>query len=306
MAVLIFDSQAQERRISGTVLDQDGLPLPGVNVILKGSTTGTTSDIEGNFRLTVPGSDGVLVFSFIGFATQEITIGNQSIINVTLVADTKQLSEVVIQAYGAQSAAKNIQSIAEVKGADIQDIPTVTPQQALNGKVAGVRFTGTTGVLGGETNLQIRGVASITSGTRPLYVVDGVPLNDVDISDGLGGASGLDPLIELNPNDIENIAILKDASATALYGSRGANGVVLITTKGGSDLGGETNFNFDFYTGWSEPAITRDLLNADQFRQIRSEVSQARGGTLTPDQLPQGNFDWLDGTLQTGRVDNYN
>lgn len=306
MAVFIFGSHAQERTVSGTVLDEDGLPLPGVNVILKGSTTGTTSDIEGSFRLTVPGSEGVLVFSFIGFATQEIAIGNQSIINVTLASDTKQLSEVVIQAYGAQSAAKNIQSISEVKGADIRDIPTVTPQQALNGKVAGVRFTGTTGILGGETNLQIRGVASITSGTRPLYVVDGVPLNDVDISDGLGGASGLDPLIELNPNDIENIAILKDASATALYGSRGANGVVLITTKGGSDLGGKTNFNFDFYTGWSEPAITRDLLNADQFRQIRSEVSQARGGTLTPDQLPQGSFDWLDGTLQTGRIDNYN
>ncbi|MDN5203283.1 TonB-dependent receptor [Fulvivirgaceae bacterium BMA10] len=304
---LFAEAWAQGRSVTGKVTSQeDGSGLPGVNIILKGTSVGTTSDVDGNYSIEVPGEGAILIFSFIGFSTAEVEVGNRSIVNVNLLSDTKTLSEIVIQAYGAQSAAKNIQSISEIDGGEIQNVPTITPQQALNGKVAGVRFTGTTGILGGETNLQIRGVASITSGTRPLYVIDGVPLNDVDISDGLGGADGLDPLIDLNSNDIENIAVLKDASATALYGSRGANGVVLITTKSGKDLDGKTHFNFDFYTGWSEPTITRDLLTADQFRQIRSEVSQARGGSLTPDQLPQGNFDWLDAILQTGRVNNYN
>ncbi len=311
MLMFMFASSnlwAQDRTVSGKVTSvDDGSALPGVNVVLKGTTAGTVTDIDGNYSFSVPSDGGILVFSFIGLASEEIDIGARSVIDLEMSPDVTQLSEVVIQAYGEQSRKKNLQSIAQVDGEDIQDIPTITPQEALNGKVAGVRFTGTTGILGGETNLQIRGVASITSGTRPLYVVDGVPLNDVDISDGNGGASGLDPLLELNSNDIETMTILKDASATALYGSRGANGVVLITTKRGGDQSGKTRFSFDYYTGWSEPTITRDLLNADQFRQFRAEVNTARGSTpSTPEDFPQDSFDWLDATLQTGRVESYN
>ena len=306
LTALVSESWAQERTISGKVTSvESGSTLPGVNVVLKGTTNGTITDVDGNYTLSIPSEGGKLTFSFIGLATEEIEIGTRSVIDVTMSADVTQLSEIIVQAYGEQSQAKNLQSIVQVGGSEIQDVPTITPQQALNGKVAGVRFTGSTGILGGETNLQIRGVSSLTSGVRPLYVIDGVPLNDVDISDSNGGADGLDPLLELNPNEIETLTVLKDASAVALYGSRGGNGVVLITTKKGGNLKGKTNFNFDFYTGTSEPTITRDLLTADQFRQFRSDVSLARGGTTLPEDLPQDSFDWLDATLQTGKVENY-
>ena len=221
--------QAQERTISGTVSDETG-PLPGVSIIIKGTTDGTETDFNGKYTINAKTGD-VLVFSFVGMTTQERTVANANIINVELQADNV-LDEVVVVAYGQQSKQKLVQSVSTVSNEDIEDIPAVSPQELLQGQASGVQVVNSSGILGAAPVIKIRGVASISSGGRPLIVVDGVPLNDAITTGGQGGLA-LNPLSNINPNDIESFSVLKDAAATAIYGSRGANGVILIKTKSG-------------------------------------------------------------------------
>ncbi len=301
-------SWAQERSITGRVVSQeDGSPLPGVNVVLKGTATGTVTDADGKYQIAVPASGGTIVFSFIGFTTIERGIGTQSVIDVQLGLDVTQLSEVVVIGYGEQSTRNNLQAVATVKSDAFRNMPVVSPQQLLQGQAAGVQMVNSSGVLGGASSVRIRGASSISGGGSPLYVVDGVPLNDGAngaYSNQQGGAAALNPLIDLNPNDIESMTVLKDASAVAIYGSRGANGVILIKTKRGA-TNEKTTVNFDYQTGWSEPTNVLSYMSADEYKTFITEYNAARG--LSAPVFPNNEgFDWVDNVLQTGRVNSYN
>ena len=292
---------AQDRTVSGKVTDaSDGSPLPGVSVLLKGTTSGVPTDIDGNYSLTVPASGGVLVFNFLGYTTQEIEIGNRDVVSVQMQPSATELGEVVVVGYGTQSKELSIQSISVVNSENISGIPLLSPQEALQGQAAGVQMVTSSGLLGAAPQVRIRGVASFSASTEPLYVIDGVPLNNTARST-TGGGSRLNPLADINNDDIESISILKDASAIAIYGSRGANGVVLINTKQGKN--GKTKVDFNYYTGWSEETYQLEMMNATEFQNFRNDIRVANGAAANP--LTDSNFDWPSAILQTGRVDSY-
>jgi TonB-linked SusC/RagA family outer membrane protein len=257
----------QAQTVSGTVSDATG-PLPGASIVVKGTTNGTQSDFDGNFKLDNVGSDAVLVFSYVGYATQEIAVNGRSTINVTLAEDTQALDEIVVIGYGTQKVRDATGSVAVVTSKDFNQGVIASPEQLIQGKTAGVQITQSSGEPGAGINIRIRGTSSIRSNNNPLFVVDGVPLAGDDTSGagsnvGFGSSTAKNPLNFLNPSDIESISILKDASATAIYGSRGANGVVLITTKGGKGTGGK--FELESSLSFSQPAKEFDLLGREQF-----------------------------------------
>jgi TonB-linked SusC/RagA family outer membrane protein len=260
-------AQTTDRPVSGRVTDEAGAALPGVNVSVKGTPRGLTTDAEGRYRLSVP-EGAVLVFSSVGYATREVVLGNQTTVDVTLLADTRALDEVVVIGYGEQRRREVTGSVASVSARQIENIPVPGVDQALAGQLAGVQVQQTTGAPGGTINVRVRGTGSIGAGSEPLYVVDGFP--------------GVTNLNAINPNDIQSIEVLKDASAAAIYGSRGANGVVIITTKQGRT--GKTTFRFDAYTGIQNVTKKLDLLNATEYAEhfIRAKNNQyADAGGIT-------------------------
>jgi len=284
---------AQEKTVTGTVTDQNELPLPGVSVVVVGTTTGTQTDFDGNYSIDVEEGQ-TLRFSYIGQATVERTVGNDDTINVQMQEDTQALEEVVVIAYGQQSREKLVQSVSTVSNENIRDIPAVSPQELLQGQASGVQVVNSSGILGAAPVIKIRGVASISSGGRPLFVVDGVPLNDQVVTEAQGG-QGLNPLADINPNDIESFSVLKDAAATAVYGSRGSNGVVLITTKSGRK-NQDTKVTLELNTSWSKSTDVFEMMNADQFRNYL--VENGTGAAVTD--FPQGSFDWPSNVVRTG------
>ena len=293
---------AQDRTISGTVTSlENDEPLPGVNVIAKGTTIGTVTNIDGEYRLQVPEDQDVLQFSFIGFVTEEVEIGGQTTIDLALSPNIEALQEVVVVGYGTQSEKFGLQSVSEVDAEDLANQPVVNVQELLQGRAAGVQMVGTSGVLGARSNIRIRGASSIGAGNQPLYVVDGVPLNDQEYSLA-SGAEPLNPLQNINPNEIESISVLKDAAAVAIYGSRGANGVIIITTKQGK-LNQATSITLDYYTGFSEPTNFFDMMNADQYRDFRTAYRFEQEQDFI--EFPTGSFDWPAAVLQTGRINQY-
>lgn len=228
---------AQERPVSGKVTSaEDGSELPGVNVVIKGTAVGTVTDADGNYTISAPG-DGTLVFSFIGLQSQEVPISSRSVVDVTMQPDVQQLSEVVVTAVGIEREAKGLgYSVENVTGSKVQQVAEVDPLRALQGKVAGVNISGTSGAPGSSTNITIRGNTSLLGTNQPLFVVDGIPYNNNSNGsfDGLqNGAAYSSRFSDLDPNNIESISILKGGAAAALYGTRAANGVVVITTKTG-------------------------------------------------------------------------
>lgn len=242
--------------VTGTVTDAKG-PLPGVNVKLKGTTTGTVTDVNGTYKLTVPDGTGTLVFSFIGYNQQEIAINNRTTIDVVLVEQPKALNEVVVVGYGTQKRVDLTGSVGSVSGRQLQDRPQTNLEQELAGKIAGVNVSTNSGAPGGATKIRIRGYSSINTNTDPLYVVDGVVWTE-------GGNS-------INPNDIESIDVLKDASSTAIYGTRGANGVILVTTKRGNKGGPSSGISYDSYVSVSKMARKIPVLNAQQFLAVEDQ-----------------------------------
>ncbi|WP_187261593.1 SusC/RagA family TonB-linked outer membrane protein [Pontibacter beigongshangensis] len=238
----------QERSISGKVTDEKGEGLPGVTVVLKGTSRGTASDINGSYSLPVPDGNGTLVISYIGFKTHEVAINNRSTINVTLLPDARALEEVVVVGYGEIKKSDLTGAVVSVSNEDIVKRGTTSPLAALQGQVAGVNITANTGLPGSDFNINIRGINSLTGG-NPLFVVDGVMTDNINF---------------LNPMDIERIDILKDASSTAIYGSRGSNGVVIVTTKSGAGLKGRTGVQYSGFTGIRTIANMPDFLDADE------------------------------------------
>ncbi|HMP98353.1 MAG TPA: carboxypeptidase-like regulatory domain-containing protein, partial [Cyclobacteriaceae bacterium] len=230
----VFAAMAQERTVSGRVTSSDdGSPLPGVNVVLKGTTTGTITDSNGSYRLSVPGSGGTLMFSFVGFRTTEVAIGDRTLIDVDLASDAEQLSEVVVTAQGIAREKRALgYGVATVNETLIAQRPEADLGRVLQGKVPGVNITATGGVSGTGTNITIRGYSSITGSNQPLFVVDGIPFNSgTNAQSGFttGGQTTSSRFLDIDPNNIESVNVLKGLSATVLYGDQGRNGVILIT-----------------------------------------------------------------------------
>lgn len=275
--LMVFQLWAQERVVSGKVTSaEDGSSLPGVNVVLVGTAGGTVTDVEGNYKLTVPSSGGVLRFSFIGLVSQEIQIGGSTNMDVKMAQDVQQLSEVVVVGYGTQIKQDLTGNIAQVKGSELSSIPVASFDQAIQGKAAGVFVEAGTGKLGQGIKVRIRGSSSVSAANQPLYVIDGMPITSASQSSAEGATN---PLVDINPNDIESIEILKDASASAIYGSRAANGVVLITTKRGKS--GKTNFEIGYFAGFSSETGRREFLNTAEYVQLFTESNGGMTQSLT-------------------------
>lgn len=299
--LLTVFANAQERVVSGRVTSsEDGSALPGVNVVIKGSTSGTVTDSNGNFKLSVPSGNAALLFSFIGLQTQEVLIGDRSIVDVTLSLDVKQLSEIVVVGYGTQNRKELAGSVSTISGGDIAVTPIQSFDQALQGRASGVNVTTPNGVLNNPPVIRIRGVNSIALSSFPLVVIDGIPTFSGDQS---GNSAANNPLASVNPSDIESIEVLKDASASAIYGSRASAGVILITTKKGKE--GKSSINFDSWVGVTQPFKLVDLLNADEYLTIKNEALANAG--LAPryfkNQDANGNdidTDWYDFVYRTG------
>ncbi|UZR98826.1 SusC/RagA family TonB-linked outer membrane protein [Chondrinema litorale] len=264
---VINEEDVVQTSISGTVTSaDDGLPLPGVSILIKGSSTGAVTDFEGNYRITV-NQGSTLQFSYIGFKSTEIEVSNQSVINISLEPDLEQLEEVVVIGYGTQKKADITGAIATLEPENVTERPLNKVDQVLVGQLAGVRVKQTSGLPGKGFSIQVRGTGSINANNEPLYVVDGFPL-EASSQSSSGGFSNGNPLNNLNPNDIESIQVLKDAASASIYGSRGSNGVVLITTKKGK--AGKPQISFNTYSGWSETVKKLDVLSAEEWvdRQV--------------------------------------
>lgn len=267
-AILCFGLvEAQE--VSGTVSDASG-PLPGASVVVKGTTNGTQTDFDGNFTLNNVDDAATIVFSYIGYKSQEVAVSGQSSINVVLEEDAEALDEVVIIGYGTTTVKDATGAVASVSSEDFQQGIISSPEQLIQGKTAGVQVTQASGEPGAGITLRIRGTGSVRGNNSPLFVIDGVPVSNEDVSAegadlGTGTSGAKNPLNFLNPNDIESMSVLKDASATAIYGSRGANGVVVITTKSGKAGGTQGQWGFSTNLSISSPAKTYDLLTTEEF-----------------------------------------
>jgi TonB-linked SusC/RagA family outer membrane protein len=246
-------TQLQEVTVTGKVIDEGGEPIPGVTVLVRGTTTGTVTGLDGGYTLTAP-EESTLIFSFIGFVSQEISVGNRSTIDVTLMEDETSLDEVVVVGYGTVQRKDLTGSIASVGSKDIKDLAATRVDQALMGKIAGVQVLPVSGEPGAPPQIRIRGIGSISAGGGPLYVVDGFPIESIQT---------------INPNDIESVDVLKDASATAIYGSRGSNGVIIINTKRGK--AGKTSITYDAYYGFQKisktPVMQTALEQAQHYYQ---------------------------------------
>lgn len=254
---------SQTKTISGTVISgEDNMTLPGVNVRVQGTNRGTVTDIEGSYSINA-GSEETLVFSYIGFLNQEVLVGNQNTIDITLLPDTKTLGEVVVVGYGSVTRGDLTGNVASLKGAEIANVPVPTFQEAIQGRMSGVFVESSSGKVGEGVKIRVRGTTSISGGNEPLYVIDGIPVT----SAGTIGKSN--PLADINFNDIESFEVLKDASAAAIYGARASNGVVLITTKSGR--AGKTRFNVGIQRGVSSPTRRQEFLNAAQYVELMRE-----------------------------------
>ncbi len=309
---------SQDKTVTGKVTSAtDGQPLPGVSVSVKGaSTVGTQTDADGNFRLSVPSSAKTLVFRYIGFKETEIAVSSN--MSIRLEDDQTQLSEVVVVGYGTQIKQDVTGSISGVKAKDIENLPLTTFENALQGRASGVFINQGSGKLGQGINIRIRGISSISASSQPLFVIDGIPVESRE----LGSATEPDnPLSSIAPEDIETIDVLKDASAAAIYGSRAANGVILVTTKKGKV--GKTKVNVGYFTGTSDPTKKREWLNRDEYIElftysirnsslngedwIKDDAEDAwlAYGAGTGDWAKPSNTDWANEAFQTGSISQY-
>ncbi|GAB2602087.1 TonB-dependent receptor [Spirosoma areae] len=301
---------AQGVRVSGRVISvQDGQPLPGVNIVVKGTTNGVSTDANGNYSINVPGNTSVLLLTSIGLVSQEVTVGNRTVINVQMQEAINELTQVVVTGYNTTQRKDITGSITSVSPEKFKDIPVASFDQALQGQAAGVQVTQSSGTPGGGLTVRIRGNTSISASNRPLFIVDGVPVEDGALTGREFGGQTDNAFSLFNPNDIESIDVLKDASAKAIYGSRAANGVVLVTTKRGK-ANQKTTFTADVQRGITDVVRRPDLLNASELLELQREAVTNAG--LDPDKLglikgvTDGvNTDWIDAILRRGIYQQY-
>lgn len=289
--------------INGRVIDEVGQPVPGANVLVKGTTTGTTTDADGRFKLNVPNREIILVISFIGYVVREISPGSQTEVVVQLDPDIKSLQEVVVIGYGEMKKEDLTGSVAPIEVDDIKKMPLTSLDQSIQGRAAGVLITQNSASPGGTTTIRIRGGNSIQGDNEPLYVIDGIPFKN----DGASSGASFNILSTLNPSDIESMTILKDASSTAIYGSRGANGVVIITTRRGK--AGKSTINFESYYGVQEVRRKYPLLNASEYATMVNDANtnEGKAPVYTPEQIEAfgSGTDWQDEILRSAPISNY-
>ncbi len=320
MWLLIFVASyvgAQGQTITGSVVDESGLPMPGVTVRIDGTMQGDATNVEGRYSISkVTPGQVKLIFSFIGYEPHEETVQVPATGNVTADAAMKpkaeSLSEFVVVGYGVQRQRAVTGAISKVEPKEITDIPTPSFEAALQGKAAGVQVTQGSGLAGSGSVVRVRGIASISAAGDPLYVVDGIPITQDYFMNGNRGAMNNNPLATINPNDIASIEILKDAAATGIYGSRGANGVILITTKSGKGKG--WSFNLNTRHGISLPTAKPNMLDANEYLQLYQEAWENDGnvglaplpGSMSWQDARNINTDWVDETIHTGFKQSYN
>jgi TonB-linked SusC/RagA family outer membrane protein len=290
LGVVFFATQAlAQRTITGKVTDDKGNPLPNVSVLVRGTTTGTTTNADGTYSLTVPANAKALVFSSVDMSPVEMAIGTQTLLNATLKNEDKTLQEVVVTGYGTQRKREVTASISKINPDNIAPLISASIDKQLGGRSAGVLVTNPSGLVNQPPRIRIRGVNSIDGGRGPLIVLDGIPT----FSGGFAGFTNDNLLANINPADIESIDVLKDGSATAIYGSQASNGVIMITTKKGK--AGRMNFNYSAVVGFAKPLQRFDLLNAQDFVTIAnsklSAASLANGAFMNSENT---NTDWQD------------
>lgn len=294
--------------VSGRVTDEQGETLVGASVLLKGTSVGTTTDVAGNYSIEIPDANGTLVFSYIGYTTQEVVVNNRQVINISLAPDVQALQEVQIVGYGTQAKAEVTSAIASVSAEEIKDMPLVGLDQALQGRAAGVQVTNNSGAPGGGVSIRIRGSSSLGAGNEPLYVVDGVPINNTQTFNQQTGEERINGMSNINPSDIESIEILKDAASTSIYGARAANGVVLINTKRGK--AGKQQVDLNTWYGFSQVTNQYDLLGASDFAVLVNEglatVNVAPAFTQEFIDNPTVDTDWQKEIFQTAPTANVN
>src|SRR5210317_1136092 len=280
-------SFAQERAVSGNVVDQDNVPLPGVSVVVVGTTRGTQTDFDGNYSIRV-NSNETLRFTYIGQRTLDRPVGTSVVINVQMEEDTETLEEVVVTGYRTTTKEKSSIASQTITAKTIENRPNANVIQTLSGQVAGLDISTNSGQPGAAPTVRLRGVNSINGNTSPLFIIDGTPVDE-------------DNFRSINPQDIESISVLKDAGATAIYGNRGANGVVVITTRSGSY---NTPLQIE-YTGILSFSTLQDndynLMDSQQQLTLENERGLGRGANLTPQEIAEApTFDWVDFFFRTG------
>jgi TonB-linked SusC/RagA family outer membrane protein len=275
---------AQQKTVTGQVTERDGLALPSVSILEKGTSNGVLADVSGQYRITLTTADPVLVFSFVGYETQEVAVGNRTTLNVVMVASEIGLEEIVVVGYGTQRKESVTGSVASMKGDEMRDVPSANITQALQGRIAGVDMAQTSTKPGATMQIRVRGTRSLNASNDPLVVLDGIPF--------LGSIS------DLNPNSIKSIDILKDASATAIYGSRGANGVILITTDKGQK-GQEAQFTYNSYFGLKKVFAEFPMMDGPEFVALRAASGRYTNGV---DESNDVNINWQDLYYKNGMV----
>jgi TonB-linked SusC/RagA family outer membrane protein len=293
---------SQNVTVSGTVKDKSGEGLIGVTVAVPGTTTGTATNVDGQYTISVP-ANGKLSFSFIGYVTQTVDVNGRSAINITLADDEILLEEVVVVGYGTMRRSDLTGSVASVKSEAIQKSVPTSLDQVLQGRAAGVQVQQNSGMPGATTSIRIRGISSLNASTDPIYVIDGVV-----IEGGSGNGINTNPLISINPADIVSMDILKDASATAIYGSRAANGVIMITTRRGQK--GEAAVNYNGYVGWQQIPKKLDVLNLREYAEHRNVLAENNminynNNFVRPDLLGEGT-DWQEELFNTAMMHSHN
>ncbi|WP_247235749.1 TonB-dependent receptor [Telluribacter sp. SYSU D00476] len=284
---LVIKSATVDKTVKGKVTDQEsGEGLPGVNVVVKGTNVGTTTDGSGNYTISVPDNGGVLVFSFVGYTSQEVPVGNRSTVDIAIGSDTRVLNEVVVIGYGTARKSDLTGAVGSVKEAELKERPAPSLNQMLAGRLPGVQVNTNSGRPGGRTNVRIRGFSSINSSNNPLYVVDGVMLPQANL------AQYSSPIDYINPNDIVSVEVLKDASSTAIYGARGANGVILVTTKKGRAGEGQVTYSTDLSVPTIGPKRPQ-VLNAREYLKVE-DLAYANIAKYDPAGWASGKYANLD------------
>lgn len=286
---VLCTSLTYSQDVSGTVSDASG-PLPGASILVKGTTNGAQTDLDGKFTIRNVGANAVLVFSYIGLKSQEVNVAGKTSVKVILKEDSAELNEVIVVGYGTLKKKDATGAVDQIGAKDFDNVASPSPAQLLRGKVAGVQVTQSSGEPGGGVAIRVRGNTSIRSGNGPLIVIDGVPLDGGNVSGGgdnlLGASSARNPLNFVNQNDIESISVLKDASSTAIYGSRGANGVIVITTKKGKSK--EPQLAYNTSVQFSKMSGDFDVMSAEQFVAAGGDDKGSRG------------YNWKDAVMQKG------
>ncbi|MXN92339.1 SusC/RagA family TonB-linked outer membrane protein [Flavobacterium sp. Sd200] len=302
----ITENAIQEIIVTGTVTDENSVPIPGANIFVKDTQISTQTDIDGKYSIKVPTTESIIVVSYIGYETKEMKVNVQSQINFQLLPAASNLEEVVVIGYGSSKQKDLTGAVSSVKAENFNKGPQLSAQQAIQGKMAGVVISQNSGKPGGSNRVVIRGGTSLTGTNDPLYVIDGVPIStSAGVSSANISGSGTNffdqeptnPLMTLNPNDIESVTVLKDASSTAIYGSRGANGVIVITTKKGKT--GNLKVTLDVTGGISTVSNKLDVLSADEYRRINNDLD------LTFSDLG-ANTNWQDEIYRTAKTQDYN